>query len=114
MGHQDEFIKDRGNIKWTAMMLPEHRKMLHELGVREREVEPPSKSEDDLAILAGKIAWAFQGEEIVTITFWENKRRNIFVGKVKRIDANLKAILMEGCQGERSWIPAQYIFDCDQ
>lgn len=34
-------IKDRGTIKWTAMMLPEHVQHLKELVIDERRVEKP-------------------------------------------------------------------------
>jgi len=113
MANQDEFMKDRGNIKWTAMMLPEHREKLHELGLRELDVEPPAKNGEELALLAEKIAWAFQDDNIVTVTFWKNKRKSFLTGKVKRIDSKRKAVMVEGMEGEKNWIPAQHIFELD-
>ena len=111
MANQDGMIKDRGNIKWTAMMLPEHRGMLHELGRKQLDVDPPSKSGDELAELAEKIAWALQDEHIVTIVFWLGNRKRSFTGKIMRIDPREKAVMVEGLEGEKSWILAQHIFD---
>lgn len=113
MANQEGFTKDRGNIKWTAMMLPEHREKLHELGVRELDVDPPLKSGEDLAVLAEKIAWAYQDENMVTITYWKNKRKSCLTGKVKRIDSRRKAVMLEGMEGQINWIPAQHIFELD-
>ncbi|NLT94276.1 MAG: YolD-like family protein [Clostridia bacterium] len=39
-------MKDRGAIKWSAMMLPEHRKLLEKLLAEQQYVEKPSLAQD--------------------------------------------------------------------
>ncbi|RKD21129.1 hypothetical protein BEP19_15770 [Ammoniphilus oxalaticus] len=109
-------IKDRGNIKWTAMMLPEHRAALHELEVSQDDVDPPSKSEDELGALAEKLAQSMQDEVVVSIKYWQNKRNHQVVGIVKRIDSINKAILVDASIGDawdRKWIPATHLVDIE-
>ncbi|BCE05703.1 hypothetical protein RSC2_03716 [Bacillus paralicheniformis] len=36
---KDDNLKDRGSIKWTAMMLPEHVGLLHELESNQDKVK---------------------------------------------------------------------------
>ncbi|WP_186318725.1 YolD-like family protein, partial [Bacillus licheniformis] len=38
---KDDNLKDRGSIKWTAMMLPEHVSLLRELESRQNKVKRP-------------------------------------------------------------------------
>ncbi|MCY8141925.1 YolD-like family protein [Bacillus haynesii] len=38
---KDDNLKDRGSIKWTAMMLPEHVSLLRELESRQDKVKRP-------------------------------------------------------------------------
>ncbi|MFC1285455.1 YolD-like family protein [Bacillus paralicheniformis] len=38
---KDDNLKDRGSIKWTAMMLPEHVGLLHELESNQDKVKRP-------------------------------------------------------------------------
>jgi len=38
---KDDNLKDRGSIKWTAMMLPEHVGLLRELESRQNKVKRP-------------------------------------------------------------------------
>lgn len=109
-----EFIKDRGNIKWTAMMLPEHRDALYKMARSQEDVPPPSKSEEELGELAEKLARSMQYEEVVTIKYWKAKRHHELVGIVKIIDPYKKVILVDYSireERDQRWILALHIVD---
>lgn len=108
-----DLIVDRKNIKWTAMMLSEHRSMLHHLEQEQHYVDPPHHDEDRLGELAEQLARAMQNEKLVTMTFWKDKRHHIVFGIVKRIDPLKKAVLMEMNEDDRRWIPAEHIVDIE-
>ena len=57
----DNRNRDRGTIKWTAMMLPKHVKLLSEW-----------QAEDDFEELAHQIQIAFQTNSELTIQYWQN------------------------------------------
>ena len=100
--------KDRGNIKWTAMMLPEHKTMLVDLEQLQYDVSPPEHDSDQLAEMAESLARAMMSGEEVKMKFWMGRRHHEFVGIVKRIDPMEKAVLIES-EEEKQWIPASHI-----
>jgi hypothetical protein len=57
----DNRNRDRGTIKWTAMMLPKHVKLLSEW-----------QAEYDFEELAHQIQIAFQTNSELTIQYWQN------------------------------------------
>lgn len=114
MANGDEFIKDRGNMKWTSMMLPEHREQLRALEKRAFDLDPPSKSEEELAELAERAAWALRTKKETTIDYWENHRKKTIVGRVERLDPQTESLLIATEQGEKSWIQARHIFSIEE
>ncbi|RKD25161.1 hypothetical protein BEP19_04685 [Ammoniphilus oxalaticus] len=103
-------IKDRGNIKWTSMMLAEHRGLLQQLEESARDVNPPVKSAEELAELAEQAAWALEQRRIVTISYWQNKRKQTTSGLIKQIDRRTQALMIVTECGGVSWIAAKTIF----
>lgn len=101
--------RDRGNIKWTAMMLPEHKVMLTELERNQADIEPPALDPDRLAELSQQLSYAMIDGNEVTVTYWKNKRHCEARGTIKRIDPVIKAVLLEG--EDNFWIPAGHIVD---
>lgn len=96
---QKHEFKDRGNIKWTAMMLPEHREMLHEYGLSQDDVDPPDHD-----------------EEMVKVLYWKHKRYVEVHGIVKKIDPYKRAILVDASASDdwdRRWIPVEHIFEVE-
>lgn len=55
-------IKDRGNIKWTSLMLTEHRKKLKEIWDHDQDVKRPILDEQQLEVLENKIKEAIQSK----------------------------------------------------
>lgn len=103
-------LKDRGNIKWTAMMLPEHREMLYAMDIERYDVDPPSYDEYELAALAEKLARAMHNGNVISVRYWKNKREYELAGIVKRIDPIKRAVLITHDDDDRTWIPAVHIF----
>ena len=63
-------IQDRGNIKWTAMMLPEHVGLLRDWHDENELTERPELDEFELTLLAEEIERAHKGENSVKLTYW--------------------------------------------
>ena len=60
-------IKDRGNIKWTSLMLTEHREKLRELYERDKDIEKPVLDEQQLEKLDSLIREVVQFQAEVKI-----------------------------------------------
>jgi hypothetical protein len=69
-----DFIKDRANIKWTAMMLPEHKMELIGLQIAQDDVAPPDHDFDRLTEIAELFVRAQQEDLVIHMRYWKNKR----------------------------------------
>ena len=81
-------IKDRGSIKWTAMMLPEHVQLLREEQDEDRYNVRPQLNDFDLEAIQDEIQIAFKSQSTVELRIWRNTAQ-ISTGRVTLIDPRL-------------------------
>lgn len=75
-------IRDRGRIKWTAMMLPEHVKLLRDW-VREDQYEKKiTIDEQQLELMNEVLMEAMEFDQFVAITYYQNHNYEMVIGKV--------------------------------
>lgn len=75
-------IRDRGRIKWTSMMLPEHVKLLRDWA-REDEYEKEKQlDEQQLEQLNDTILEAMEYNRPVAITYYRQRKYELVVGKI--------------------------------
>jgi sugar diacid utilization regulator len=87
-------LKDRGNKKWTAMMLIEHRKKLKELKEHENDREKPILDDQEKEAINNKIIQAANKNLKVKIEYHHNKRFHIIIGYIKNINQFEKKIFI--------------------
>ncbi|KOP78202.1 hypothetical protein AMS60_18730 [Bacillus sp. FJAT-21945] len=80
-------IKDRGTIKWTAMMLPEHVQSLKDALVDEHRIEQPLLDEQAIEEFELIICEAMEFNETLNIVVFENGFTNIITGTVHYINS---------------------------
>lgn len=85
-------IKDRGNKKWTAMMLTEHVTDLRDWYESDSDIPEPEYDEFSLNSLADDLNIAFQSESNVRIAYWSNKRTEDYEGQIIDLLPNEKSI----------------------
>jgi hypothetical protein len=75
-------IRDRGRMKWTSMMLPEHVKLLRDW-VQEDRYEPRKQlDEQQLELMNAMISDAMEFDQFVTITHYHGKKYELVIGKI--------------------------------
>ncbi|WP_042355131.1 YolD-like family protein [Bacillus rubiinfantis] len=79
-------IRDRGKIKWTSMMLPEHVKMLRDWVKEDRYELKKELDEQQLELMNEVVADAVQYNQYVTITHYRNHNYEIVIGKIRNVD----------------------------
>jgi hypothetical protein len=87
-------IKDRGNKKWTAMMLIEHRKKLKELKDHEDDREKPILDEQEKAVINYRLQQALENNLSVKIKYYKDKRFKFISGKIDRVDVNRREVII--------------------
>jgi hypothetical protein len=106
-------LEDRGNIKWTAMMLPEHKLELIYIQEAQKDIAPPDHELDRLCEIAELLAMALQDSLVVRVRYWTDKKHVDVTGMVKRIDPRMKAILISVDEDDKRWVEAEKVVDVE-
>ncbi|MDX5476771.1 MAG: YolD-like family protein [Bacillaceae bacterium] len=104
-------IRDRGTIKWTSMMLPEHVKMLRDWTKEDYYEIKPELDEQQIEMMNEQIGEAMEFGNEVTITYYENKRYQLFVGTIHHADPMKRRLHVVDKFGEVSYLPLGDILD---
>jgi adenine deaminase len=75
-------IRDRGRIKWTSMMLPEHVKLLRDWVKEDRYEDEREMDEQQLELMNETLSEAIEFDQFVTITHYHNRNYEIVIGKI--------------------------------
>ncbi len=86
-------IKDRGTIKWTAMMLPEHVQKIKQWRREAYAEAPRTLSEWELEDLQQTINQAFKQHKIVTISTWQEAKYVQWTGTITALDESQQLVL---------------------
>lgn len=80
--------RDRGNVKWTAMMLPEHVKMLREWKKEDEYIPKPELDEWTLQELGERLQIAYERQLEVELEVWEEKKKYKVTGTIERVNSS--------------------------
>ncbi|MEH7414802.1 YolD-like family protein [Neobacillus drentensis] len=75
-------IRDRGKIKWTSMMLPEHVKLLRNWVKEDRYEEKREMDEQQLELMNETLSEAIEFNRFVTITHYRNQNYEMVIGNI--------------------------------
>lgn len=78
-------LKDRGTIKWTSLMLPEHVQMLKNMWKEEEKIEQPIIDEQLLDELNGHLKKALSQNKTVRLTIYVNGQKEVIIGNIKHL-----------------------------
>lgn len=76
-------LKDRGKIKWTAMMLPEHVAQLRQWQADHDKVKKPVLDEFDYDTMQEEIERALTSQFETRLTTWKNGELHTHQGTIK-------------------------------
>lgn len=93
-------LRDRGTIKWTAMMLPEHVKMLREALIEEEKIKKPLIDEYELQEFEERIHYAKNSKLPVKLTVWKEGFVEEVSGLIYRLDVMKKDIWLKDSDGD--------------
>ncbi|MRX56588.1 YolD-like family protein [Bacillus idriensis] len=85
-------IRNRRNIKWTAMMLPEHVKELRAFYLAQTKKEKPELDEQRLSLMEETISEAMGENLELCFTYFQSDDFHLYIGKVHYIDTYRKEL----------------------
>lgn len=97
-------LKDRGTIKWTSLMLPEHVEQLKELWKEDEKQPLPVLDEQELEQLNQQCYQAYQQQTRVELCVHEQGYQKQYIGKIARLNHQQQTVMIELDQ-ERLTIP---------
>lgn len=75
-------IRDRGRIKWTSMMLPEHVKLLRDWAKEDMYESSKEVDEQHLEMMNEIIFNAMEFGKSVTVTHYRNRKYELVIGNI--------------------------------
>ncbi|MFJ6211612.1 YolD-like family protein [Lysinibacillus sp. NPDC092081] len=88
-------IRDRGSMKWTAMMLPEHLGLIRGWKQEQFYDKKRELTEWELEEIEQTIQRAFKMQKWITLTLWNNNHLQDETGLVTGTDTVKKELLLE-------------------
>jgi hypothetical protein len=104
-------IRDRGRIKWTSMMLPEHVKMLRDWVKEDTYEQRKQLDEQQLELMNETISGAMEFDQSVVITHFHGNQYELVVGKIHYWDALEQKLQIVDQFDETHQIKLSNIFD---
>jgi len=102
-------LRDRGTMKWTAMMLPEHVKLLRDWAKEDFFEEKPELDEQRLEELNEQLSQSLA--QSCTISFYRNKQVVTITGKVKKLNPYARTVEVITRDGKGVSIEMDFIID---
>lgn len=88
-------LKDRGTIKWTSIMLPEHVQMLKEMWEETEKIEKPLLDPQELEQMNKKIEQAYQENLQISLSVYEDGFIKEVKGIITDIDIQQKQLKVQ-------------------
>jgi len=102
-------LKDRGRTKWTAMMIPEHLRLLREWQNEDNLTPRPDLDEMDMQLIGEEIERAYKSKSEIRIKTWKEGYIKQHRGKITEINPQLKYLVYDDPFGEHRLQMAQII-----
>ncbi|GKV70305.1 hypothetical protein NCCP2716_28030 [Sporosarcina sp. NCCP-2716] len=87
--------RDRGKIKWTAMMLPEHIAMLRDWHAEDGRVPQPILTDFELEEIQLQLESAKLRRCIAQVSIWSDDKISSYIGTIEEIDIRNRLIVLE-------------------
>ncbi|WP_342515598.1 YolD-like family protein [Sutcliffiella sp. FSL R7-0096] len=104
-------IRDRGNIKWTSLMLPEHVKMVRQHYLEEDYQSKPEIDEQQQELLNEKINEALEFGSEVEIKFFEDHKIKLLIGTIHYVNVMEKKLHVLNQREQTRYIKLENVLD---
>ncbi|MGI6227657.1 MAG: YolD-like family protein [Peptococcales bacterium] len=106
-------MKDRGAIKWSAMMLPEHKKLLEKMYEEQAWVEKPILDENKSEEINIALLLSLKEKKKVRIKFYREHSFKVMEGIVIKFLPISRKIKIDDNQGTVRYLELQEIVDAE-
>jgi hypothetical protein len=93
-------VNDRGSIKWTSLMLPEHVELLRTIWREDKRVTKPKLDEQELEVLNIRLLEAYNEQQLIQIEYYQNGRMVNIRGGIKKFDQLSQTVVIQSSEEE--------------
>jgi len=104
-------IRDRGSIKWTAMMLPEHVKLLREWAEEDSYEQKPELDEQQMEEMNHLLCHALEVNQELVITYYNQKRHQLMIGTIHHYNELSQKLHIIDKFGEPHYLTINQVID---
>jgi hypothetical protein len=104
-------VHDRGSIKWTSLMLPEHVELLKRIWNEDKKVVKPNLDEQELEVLNNQILEAYHQKQFIQIEYYCDNQRLEVRGIINKLDSLHQMIVIKDVTDDIVSIPFRNIFE---
>ncbi|RLL48251.1 YolD-like family protein [Oceanobacillus piezotolerans] len=97
--------QDRGSIKWTSLMLPEHVALLRELWQEDLYVTKPLLDEQEIELIQYQLQEAQMNDFIIEIATYQRGFTVNYTGKIIQLEGNQASVRLQLEDGSNLSIP---------
>jgi hypothetical protein len=103
-------VHDRGSIKWTSLMLPEHVELLKRIWSEDKKVIKPCLDEQELEVLNNRMLEAYFQKEVIQIEYYQDNQILEMRGLIKKLDPLHQMVLIKDVTEDIVSIPFSNIY----
>lgn len=107
-------VNDRGSIKWTSMMLPEHVELLKDLWKTDDKIKKPVIDSQQMEEINYQLLNAHQENKEITITIFQQSNLIHHTGNVMKIDPLNKSMVFQLNKGNEQVIHFDQILSVNE
>jgi len=106
-------MKDRGAIKWSAMMLPEHKKLLEKMYNEQEHIEKPILNQDKCEEINTVLYIALEKKLKVKIKFYQEHKIEVLEGIIVKYISGEKKLKIIDNVGKAKLLYLEQIVDAE-
>lgn len=84
--------QDRGTIKWTSLMLPEHVELLKQMWQEDKKESKPILDPQEIELINQQLLESYEHQLLIQLTFFEDNQTHCVVGKISKLYPKTKKI----------------------
>lgn len=106
-------IRDRGNIKWASLMLPEHVKLLKKYNEELKKIEQPIIADHKYEEFNEIISQALKENTRLEFTYYQNGKMIKYIGHINQINNLTKEIQITDSSGSHHTLSVNQIVEIE-
>src|SRR5699024_11412636 len=88
-------LKDRGKMKWTPFMLPEHVEWLKRVWEEDEKVSKPMLDPQEIETINRQLIEASKTKSLVKLTVYENGSINEYEGTIRALSSQTNTVIIK-------------------